>query len=384
MSNNLNNVSLTNLLLYFLRLGGFGFGGPIALAGYMQNDLVENRKWITQSQYNEGLAFSQVSPGPLAAQLAMYIGWLHSGISGASLVGLVFILPSFIMVVVLAACYLKFQNLIWIQSLFYTIGAAVIGIIAKSAYQLTRKTIGQDRLLWILFFISAAVTIQMETEIVWLFIAAGFIALIFKFPPKIFNRTSLFTLATPFALTSVLQSEVGEKTLLQLIIYFSKVGAIVFGSGLAIVPFLHGGVVQDFHWLNERQFLDSIAVGMITPGPIVITAGFIGFLVAGFMGSCAAAVGVFLPVYLFVIIGAPLYHRHISNPKLKVFVAGITAAAIGGIAGSVVILGKRAITDIPTVLIALSVLFILIKTKKIPEPILILITGIIGLMLKGI
>lgn len=373
---------LTNFLRYFLWLGTFGFGGPIVLAGHMRDDLVEDRKWFSIEDYNEGLAFAQLSPGPLAAQLAMYLGWIRAGALGATLTGFVFILPSFLMVVALAALYLRYGTLAWIQALFYSIGAAVIGIIAKSAYQLTRKTMGKDWLLWIIFFISTAVTIITESEMISLFVIAGIIALLIKAPPR-FTKKMLSISLLPAFLLSGLRGPASIGTLAKLGIYFTKVGAIVFGSGLAIVPFLHGGVVQQFHWLKERQFLDSVAVGMITPGPIVITSGFIGYLVAGLAGAIVAALGVFLPAYLFVIILAPYYHRFATNPQVRAFVNGLTAAAIGGIAGAAVVLGKHAIVDIATALIAIATLAILVATKKVPEPVLILIAGIIGLILKG-
>ena len=164
------SFTLRDLLLYFLRLGTFGFGGPIALAGYMQRDLVEERHWVSKSDYLEGLAFSQLSPGPLAHQLALYIGWLRAGFIGATLVGIAFILPSFLMAMVLAALYVHFGSLPWIQGMFYGIGAAVIAIIARSAIKLVRGTVGKDWLLWTIFVALAITTAWTQSEIVWLFI----------------------------------------------------------------------------------------------------------------------------------------------------------------------------------------------------------------------
>jgi chromate transporter len=153
----------------------------------------------------------------------------------------------------------------------------------------------------------------------------------------------------------------------------------VFGSGLAIVPFLHHGVVQQFGWLNEQQFLDAVAVAMITPGPVVITVAFIGFLVAGLAGAVLASIGIFLPVYFFTIIPAPWFSRNRDNALLKAFVHGATAAATGAIAGAVVLLARRAIYDVPTAAIALVSLAILWRFK-VPEPILVAAAGIIGLI----
>jgi chromate transporter len=375
--------SLGDFVVYFLKLGTLGFGGPIALVGYMQKDLVEQRKWLTKEDYFEGLAFSQLCPGPLAAQLATYIGWLHSANLGATLAGAAFVLPSFLMVLGLASLYVHFGQLAWIQGMFYGIGAAVTAIIVRSAWKLIQKTLAKDYLLWVLFGALAVTTVWTQSEIVWLFVLSGFVALVLKAPPKLRgNRTEASALAP--GLVTGLMGPASAGTLASVFLFFLKAGAFVFGSGLAIVPFLYGGVVGRFHWLTERQFLDAVAVAMITPGPIVITSGFIGYLVAGLLGACAAAVAVFLPPYLLVIFLAPYYRRFAQNRQVKAFVQGVTAAAVGAIAGAAVILGRRALVDAPTVLIAVFTFAALLGFRKIPEPILILAAGAAGILLfKG-
>ena len=375
--------SLREYLLYFLRLGAFGFGGPIALAGHMQKDLVEKRQWVSSQDYIEGLAFSQLSPGPLAAQLAMYLGWVRGGSFGATLTGTVFVLPSFLMVLVLAALYVHFGRLNWIQGIFYGIGAAVIAIIVQSAYKLIRATVGKDLLLWLLFSALAFTTAWTESEIVWLFVPSGIIAIFVKAPPRFHPDSAKMAsfIGIGWLFTGV-HGLATVGTIWTLFQFFAKAGAFVFGSGLAIVPFLYGGVVGQFHWLTERQFLDAVAVAMITPGPVVITAGFIGYLVAGPVGATLAALAVFAPPYLIVIIGAPYYHRFAQNRQVKAFVQGVTAAAVGAIAGAAFILGRRALVDFPTVLIALVSFVLLRPAKKIPEPLLILAAGIAGLLLS--
>jgi chromate transporter len=371
---------LRALLLYFLRLGTLGFGGPIALVGYMQRDLVEDRRWISREDYFEGLAFSQLCPGPLAAQLAKYIGWLHSGTLGATLTGLAFVLPSFLMVLGLASLYVHFGQLAWIQGLFYGIGAAVSAIIVRSAWKLIQKTLGKDYLLWILFSALAITTVWTQSEVVWLFVLSGFVAMMVKAPPKLQTSRAKAALLGP-GLLGGLAGSVSMGTVASVFLYFLKAGAFVFGSGLAIVPFLYGGVVGQFHWLTERQFLDAVAVAMITPGPIVITSGFIGYLVAGPLGACAAVLAVFLPPYLLVIFAAPYYRRFAQNRQVKAFVQGVTAAAVGAIAGAAIILSKRALVDLTTVLIAVIALAVLLGFKKIPEPLLILGAGAAGVLL---
>jgi chromate transporter len=377
--------SLKGFLLYFVRLGTSGFGGPIALAARMEKDLVEERGWILRQDYVEGLAFSQLSPGPLAAQLAMYLGWVRAGRFGAAVVSAAFILPSFLMAIALAATYVYFGQLSWIQGMFYGIGAAVIAIIAQSAYRLARKTLGKDLFLWFLFASLAVTTVWTGSEIVWLFVLSGVASIAVKATPALFSRAAVVPSITGgfgWLLTGV-QGTASTSLLWSLSLFFLKAGAFVFGSGLAIVPFLYGGVVSRFHWLTERQFLDAIAVAMITPGPVVITAAFIGYLVAGLLGGTAAAIAVFAPPFLIVVLAAPYYRRFARNPHVKAFVQGVTAAAIGAIAGAAVILGRRALIDIPTCLICLITFVTLLKFRKIPEPVLILAAGIAGLIFKS-
>jgi len=376
-----SSVSVPALAGYFLRLGALGFGGPIALAGSMQRDLVERRRWISKQDYVEGLALAQLAPGPLAAQLAIYLGWIRAGTLGATLVSAAFVLPSFVMVLALSAVYVRFGGLPWMQGVFYGIGAAVIAIIGRSAYKLVRMTLGKDWLLWAIFVLSAVVTAWTEREIIWIFILSGVVALIAAGPLRLSGRATAMALA-PTWLIAGLAGPASVGTLWKIAIYFAEAGAFVFGSGLAIVPFLYGGVVGQFHWLTERQFLDAVAVAMITPGPVVITVAFIGYLVAGPVGATLAAIGVFLPCYLFVIIPAKYFRRSAQNPRVKAFVNGVTAAATGAIAGAAYVLGHRAIVDVPTTLIALATLLALVYIRKIPEPLIILAAGIVGLILK--
>jgi chromate transporter len=376
--------SLRDFLRYFLRLGTFGFGGPIALAGYMQRDLVERRRWISKQDYVEGLALAQLAPGPLAAQLAMYLGWVRAGVVGASLVSVAFILPSFLMVLGLSALYVHFGGLTWMQGVFYGIGAAVIAIIARSVSKLGMLTLRRDVLLWGIAVVSGVVTAWTESEVVWLFLAAGVLALLVKAPPR-WRRPPLASVApwSAGALLSGLHGPATVSLLWKICLYFTEAGAFVFGSGLAIVPFLHAGVVSKYHWLSERQFLDAVAVAMITPGPVVITVAFIGYLVAGLGGASAAALGVFLPCYLFVIIPAPYFRRFAKNPSIKAFVDGVSAAATGAIGGAAVVLGLRALVDVSTILIAAVTLAALVKVKKLPEPVVIVAAGVIGLALRS-
>ncbi|KOP38048.1 chromate transporter [Flavobacterium sp. WLB] len=381
-----SKYSLRELTLYFLKLGTIGFGGPVALVGYMHKDLVENRKWISEEEYKQGLALAQLAPGPLAAQLGIYLGFVHYRLIGATLIGFAFILPSFIMVVLLGIIYKLYGGLPWIQAVFYGVGAAVIGLIVVSSYKLTVKSIGKfniesfrtNWLLWLFFIITFSITFIMRQEPVLLFIAAGFLYMIIKSPPKWWNSRSI---------TSILFLQVPlwnyeSRTLIKIAIFFAEAGTFVFGSGLAIVPFLHSGVVIENHWLTEQQFLDSVAVAMITPGPVVITVGFIGYLVDGFLGALIAALATFLPCYIFTLAMAPYFHKIAGNKSVKSFVDGITAAVIGALAGSVLVIASQTIIDVPTTFIALITIVTLFRIKNLPEPYIIIIAALFGLFIK--
>ncbi|WP_354684719.1 chromate transporter [Cupriavidus necator] len=372
--------TLWQLVLYFLGLGTFGFGGPVALAGYMHRDLVERRGWISDGDYKEGIALAQLAPGPMAAQLAIYLGYVHYRVLGATLIGLAFVLPSFLMVLALGWAYVRFGGLTWMQSVFYGVGAAVIGIIAISAYKLTTKSVGKDKLLWAIYLVLAAVTIITESEIALLFLAAGVLAWFWRAPPQWLRQGGANALAaTQLPAASGLLGTLDWPLLAQIGVFFAKAGAFVFGSGLAIVPFLYGGVVTDHQWLNDKQFVDAVAVAMITPGPVVITVGFIGYLVAGLPGACVAALATFLPCYLLTVLPAPYFKKYGKLPAILAFVEGVTAAAVGAITGAVIVLAKRSIVDVPTILLALATVALLVKFKKLPEPVIIAGAALIGL-----
>ena len=327
-------ASFADLVRYFLYLGAFGFGGPVALAGFMHRDLVETRRWIDEEEYRLALALAQIMPGPLAAQLAIALGYFQRGIVGATAVGLAFVIPSFLMVVAISIAYRRYGGLWWMQALFYGIGASVIAIITIAAYKLSRTTNRRDPLLWAIFAVLVVVTVWAQAELAEFFVLAGFIVLFARTRP---------------------------------------------GRRQAVAAGLGGLVCVGLIWLTEHQFLDAVAVAMITPGPVVITVVFIGYLVAGLLGAVMAAIGIFLPVYLFTIVPAPWFRRNRDNAGLKAFVQGATAAATGALAGAVIVLASRAIYDVPTAAIALASLAVLWRFK-IPEPLLVAAAGAIGLV----
>jgi len=351
--------SLPRLALYFLNLGATGFGGPIALAARMQKTLVDEREWFSRQDFLDGLALAQLSPGPLAAQLAMYLGAINRGVFGATVIGAAFILPSLLMVWAAAFAYVRVGGLPWIGAAFYGVGAAVIAIIVRSAWKLAKITLAGDLLLWSIAGAMAVVTVITGREIVWVFFAAGLLPLARRHVAQTLLSVPLF----------------------EILWFFTKAGAFVFGSGLAIVPFLYGEVVQGRHWLTDRQFLDAVAVAMITPGPVVISVAFIGYLVAREPGMTAAAIGVFVPAYLVVISTAHRFRAIARRDGVRAFVGGVTAAAIGAMTGAAIVLGRRAIIDIPTILIALTTFVILLRTK-ISDLWLIAASAIVGVLLR--
>ena len=377
-----DTVSLGGLAAYFLRLGTFGFGGPIALTAAMQRDLVVDRRWVTVEEYKEGLALAQLAPGPLAAQLAIYLGWARWRLLGATVVGLAFVGPSFLMVLALSAFYIRFGELSWMQGAFYGIGAAVIAIVARGAGKLLRSSVGHDPLLWAVVLVNAVVVAWVEAEILWVFALSGVVVLAWRaWRGRISSPGTAAAAIVPWWLITGLHGPASTETLGQILGFFAKASVVVFGSGLAVVPFLHGGAVGEYGWLTERQFLDAVAVSMITPGPVVITVAFIGYLVAGPLGGLLAAVGMFLPTYLAVVLAAPSFHRVMASEHLKAAVDGVTAAATGAIAGAVVVLGRRAIVDGPTIAIAIATLLVLTRVRRVPEPLVIIAAGVVGVVL---
>ena len=378
-----NPVGFARLLRYFLGLGALGFGGPIATVGYMQRDLVEQRGWMSKQDLVDGIALGQTMPGPLAAQVAMWVGYLRRGALGALGTAAAFVAPSFVMVVVIGFLYVRYQGLPAVQALFYGISPAVIAIIVLATAKLARLTDARDARLWIISAIVGVATAVTGTEVALLIIAAGLVILVWDAPPRWTPwRRMASIVGIPL---QTVPAVAGASTLLALGLFFLKAGTFIFGSGLAIVPFLRQGVVLDNHWLTEHQFLDAVAVGLITPGPVVITAAFIGYLVAGLPGAVVSAVAIFTPIYLGVVIPGRWFIRHRHDPRVRAFVRGATAGAAGAIAGATVVLARGVIIDIPTALIAVASLAYLWRLKfRLKEPALVVATGAIGLLLHGI
>jgi chromate transporter len=376
--------TLPGLLRYFLKLGTSGFGGPIALVGYMQRDLVERRGWFSETEYRQGLALAQTMPGPLAAQLAMWFGYLQAGMLGAAAVAIPFVGPPCLLVTAVAVIYARYQGLSVVHEIFLGVGPAVLAIIAIAAYKLARTTNKTDPLLWAIAGVVCAVTAVAKTEIVWLFLAAGAFGLLYYGGGLPRLRPSSAASFTPVGLLAAVKgsSWTGSSSLLgSMSLFFAKASAFTFGSGLAIVPFLHQGLVHDHHWLTEQQFVDAVAMGLISPGPVVIMATFAGYLVGGIAGALLATAAVFLPVYLFVIVPGPLLRRHGEHPRLRGFIKGATAAAAGAITGAAIVIGQQVIATGASVAIALVALMLLLQRRvKLPEPALVGAAALVGII----
>src|SRR5262245_36110608 len=386
-----DRVPIRDLVRYFLRLGLLGFGGPVALVGQMERELVGDKKWLTKEEMREGIAVCQSLPGPLAIQVGIWISYLRGGFWGAWAGGWAFILPNFVIVATMGALYVYFGGLSPVRAIFYGVSPAVIALILHSCYRLTKLGM-KDWLEWGLAAAAFAITVAVRAEVALVFIGCGLVGLLyygslFRQRPAAATTTRSFLFALPLAVTATAPSGVG-KILGELLTFFLKAGSLTFGSGLVIVPFLEKGLVQQMHWLNERDFLVAVAMGMISPGPVVITATFVGYLVAarlsgslldGLWGSVTATIGIFLPSFLFILIVAPILMRYRQNPNVQGFIKGAYAAAIGTILGACVLLGKIAIGDWLTALVALGSLVVLFRWK-VSNPWLVAATAIIGLI----
>ena len=366
------------LARYFLRLGLLGFGGPVALVGQMEREVVAERQWLTKEQMREAIAVCQSMPGPLAIQVGIYVGYLRGGFWGAWIGGWAFILPNFLIVAALGALYVYLGDLKPVTAIFYGVSPAVIALILHSCYRLAKLGM-EDWLQWVIAATCLVVTVMLQAEVAWLFIGAGIVGILYYGSILRQQPTALalpIVALPPLAQTAPVAT---SSTLGKLLLFFLKAGSLTFGSGLVIVPFLQQGLVEQYNWLDERQFLIAVAVGMISPGPVVITATFVGYLVAGFWGSLVSTVGIFFPSFVFVLVVAPLLVRHGKNPNVKGFVHGAYAAAIGTILGACILLGRIAIGDWLTGLIGVASLAVLFRFK-VHNAVLIAATAAIGLV----
>jgi chromate transporter len=376
-------ATLWNLVLYFLRLGASGFGGPVALANYMRRDLVETRAWLTGEEYENGLALAAACPGPLAYQLGVYCGYIRFGVIGGLAVAVAFALAPFLIVTAAAALYVRFTGNWQLRALFYGIAPVVVALIVQACWNLGKRTLRDDRLAWTFAIAACAITVIVEKELALMFVGAGILGMF------VFGRAA----APPIAASAPAKRSVRANVIAlipgaalfsgttgKLFFFFFKTGLLVFGSGLVIVPFLKTQVVDQYHWLGNRAFLDSVAIGMISPGPVVITATFVGYLLNGVAGALAATIGIFSPPVLFTVLATPILLRYYKHPRVSGFIRGVGVTVVGVLVGTTWLVGKEAIGDWLTASIAVGSLITLVFFKKLPEPVVILAGGAIGLL----
>lgn len=374
---------------YFLILGATGFGGPVALANYMRRDLAEQRHWLSEEEYDRGLAIATACPGPLAYQLGVYCGYITHGLLGGLLVALSFAFAPFILVTAAAMVYLQYASTDWIRGLFYGIGPVVVALILKACLNLGTKTLRRETAAWTVALIALIITVLVQQELIGLFLVAGALGIFIFKPqrkpiqigePKAPARASesVRTNAVPFLLA--LLPATATAPLFDLFSFFFRTGLLVFGSGLVVVSFVKAYVVDQYHWMSDRTFLDAVAIGLVSPGPVVITATFVGYIVAGFLGALAATVGIFLPSVLFTVAGTPLLLRYRNNPYVQGFVRGITVAVVGVLGGTTYIVAHPVIRDWLTALILAGVLLAPRVRKGIPDQALVAAGAFIGLI----
>jgi chromate transporter len=377
--------TLGRLVRYFAKLGTWGFGGPVALVGYMRRDLVDERRWFSEREYEQGLAISQAMPGPLAAQTCMWFGYLERGWLGALAVSLPFVLPAFLITTAAAVVYAHYQGLGVVQDLFFGVAPAVLAIIAVSSYRLARATNKTDPILWVIAAVQALATVITGQEIIWPFLAAcAFTTVYYGGGIPRLRGTASFVPAPVLAVVNGFAWVGAGVPLAAFALFFLEASAFTFGSGLAIVPFLHAGLVDEHHWLTEQQFVDTVAMGIMTPGPVVIMASFGGYLIYGILGAAIATVVVFVPVYLFIVVPGRFFRRYEEHPRLLGFVKGATAAAAGAIAGAAIVIGRQTITGWLSATIGLGALALLMQRRvKVPEPGIVAFGAVAGIVLHG-
>jgi len=378
-------ATLAEVVWYFLRLGLTGFGGPVALANYMRRDLVDKYAWIDGAEYDEGLAIATACPGPLAYQLGVYCGYVMHGIAGAAGVALAFAAAPFLIVVAVAAAYVHFGSTWELRAIFYGVGPVIIAIILRSCSDLGRKTLRNEWLAFAFAGVACVVTIVVQQELITLFLIAGAIGMFLFYRPAVSSggapakaaaNVRLNSFAAPAALGTAYQTVALPKIFL----FFLKTGFLVFGSGLVVVPFLKAYVVDQYHWLSNQAFLDAVAVGIVSPGPVVITATFVGYLNHQLPGALAATIGIFTPSLVFVLLGTPLLRRYRHNGRLQGFIRGVTVAVVGVLLGTSILVARSTIHDAFGLIVVLAAIGILYSKFKVPEPALVGSGALAGLL----
>ena len=391
---------LRELVQLFTRLGVLGFGGPQAHIAMQNDEAVVRRQWLTQEQFSDGLAVCEMLPGPASTQMGIYLGYIRAGQLGALVAGIAFIAPAFLIVVALSWVYFRFQALPQLGAIFFGVSPVMIAVILGFCWKLGKKSIHD----WIGVAIAIAVGLAVSFGnlgpwTAFVFVLAGIVGL-WPYRPKrsgtpqplwiplglMAGMPVATTSAEVLTLSSVWGLERITEYFWPLLGFFLKVGTFIFGGGLVIIPLLEFEVVEQLQWLTRSEFLNGVAIGQLSPGPVVLTAAFVGFKVAGILGAIIASIGIFTPSFLFIMAGAPLLLRLRRNPWVKSFLAGVRPGVLGAIAAAAIPLAQTAIVDQPawwlSVIagaIAIAALVALIRWK-VPTWQLVLLGGVIGLL----
>ena len=363
---------MKEIISYFLKIGLLGFGGPMAHIAMMDEDLVEKKKWTSKEQFLEGLAVCQMLPGPASTQLGIYLGYLRGGMLGGILAGTSFILPAFLIITFLSYIYFQYGALPQIQGLLYGVNAVVIAIIASSLHKMGKSAITDGKATAV-FLMSTIMIYFLKINLLIVLILGG-LAGIFAYHQFNQSKKQYVTLI-PLLLV--------EPTVTRLFVFFFKVGAFIYGGGLVIIPFIEQEVVEKLGWLTKTEFLAGISLGQVTPGPVVITAAFIGYKVLGVFGALVAVAGIFIPSFFFILAAAPYLSKVRDVPWVKAFLKGINAAVIGAILAATLQLVSAAIIDIWTLGIGL-IGFLAIWKYKINSLYAITISAVLGILLTTV
>lgn len=388
----MQQITLFELFKYFLILGATAFGGPLAVIEKIRYDLVLKKNWMQMDEFKNLFGYAQVAPGPLAFQVAVYFGYYRKGFWGAFLAGFGLVFPSFLLVLLFSIFYKEFKDVEYIRYALYGLSPVIIAIIAKSGLNLSKTIFQKDIYLYIIFFLSIFLTIILKIQIIYIVIAFAIFSLLFYSVKEKFKKDSLHSLAGLFTfapilkgikgiLSAILISSFFSANLLALALLFLKVGSLTYGSGFVIVGVLRQEVVDNLHWLSSKEFIDGIAFGQITPGPVVITSTFIGYMTSGVIGSIVSTVCIFLPTFIFVLILAQKIHKFKDNFYLQSLIKGANAAAIGAIISTAFLLSKDALVDITTIIFFLVAVLILFLTK-FKDIYLILLAALVGILIK--
>lgn len=363
---------MKEIFKYFLTIGLIGFGGPMAHIAMMDSELIERRKWATKDEFLDGLTVCNILPGPASTQLGIYMGYIKGGILGGTLAGIAFILPAFIIITILSYVYFEFGEIPSMTGILYGINAVVIALISSSLLNMYKKSVVSKSQFTIFILTTIAITFFKVNMIVAMLLAGVVGVFIYSNPFKAKNHRKVLSVGFPLIFTSMLS---------KLFIFFIKVGSFIYGGGLVIIPFIENEVVNKLGWLTQSEFLAGIALGQVTPGPVIITAAFIGYKVLGVIGALISTVAIFIPSFIFILIAAPYLKKLKDIPWIKGALKAINAAVIGSILSLIISLVPAAIIDGPTFLIA-AVGFISIIRYKVNVFWCVAISGILGLVLS--